>query len=89
MGQFKVAPKENLRFFGGFVGYLGYDTVRFFEPIGGSLPDSVGSDDAHFVLPKFLAMIEAITDLPKPTTSAMITPLYSSMILNAWFTASS
>ena len=58
IAQFKVAPKENLRFFGGFVGYLGYDSVRFFEPVGENLPDLVGSDDAHFVLPKFLVIFD-------------------------------
>jgi len=58
MGQFRVAPKENLRFFGGFVGYLGYDAVRFFEPIGESLPDSVRADDSHFILPKFLVIFD-------------------------------
>ncbi len=35
------------------------------------------------LLPKFLAINEAITDFPKPTTSAIITPLYSSIIDNA------
>jgi anthranilate synthase component 1 len=39
MRKFKVAPKENLRFFGGFVGYLGYDLVRFYEPIGPAKKD--------------------------------------------------
>ena len=55
---YKVAPKENLRFFGGFVGYLGYDAVRFYEPIGKNLPDSLGSYDSYFVLPKFLVIFD-------------------------------
>jgi anthranilate synthase component 1 len=33
MARFSVAPLESLRFFGGFVGYLGYDLVSFYEPI--------------------------------------------------------
>lgn len=32
--KFKVAPIENIpRFFGGLVGYFGYDSVRYMEPI--------------------------------------------------------
>ncbi len=58
MNRYKVAPKENLRFFGGFVGYLGYDVVRFYEPIGKDLPDSLESYDSYFVLPKFLVIFD-------------------------------
>ncbi len=58
MNHFKVAPKENLRFFGGFVGYLGYDTARFYEPVGQDLPDSLGTYDSYFVLPKFLIIFD-------------------------------
>lgn len=61
MSSFKVAPKENLRFFGGFVGYLGYDTVRFYEPIGKNLPDSLGTYDSYFLLPKFLIIFDHLT----------------------------
>lgn len=58
MSQYKVAPKENLRFFGGFVGYLGYDVIRFYEPIGKDLPDSLNTYDSYFVLPKFLVIFD-------------------------------
>ena len=58
MSSFKVAPKGNLRFFGGFVGYMGYDTVRFYEPVGKELPDSLGTYDTYFVLPKFLLIFD-------------------------------
>jgi len=58
MSRYKVAPKENLRFFGGFVGYLGYDAVRFYEPIGRDLPDSLGTYDSYFILPKFLVIFD-------------------------------
>lgn len=56
--NFKVAPKENLRFFGGFVGYLGYDVIRFYESIGKDLPDSLGDYDSYFILPKFLVIFD-------------------------------
>ncbi len=58
MDGFRVAPKENLRFFGGFVGYLGYDSVRFYEPIGKQLPDSLKTADSYFILPKFLIIFD-------------------------------
>jgi anthranilate synthase component 1 len=60
MGRLKVAPKENLRFFGGFVGYIGYDTVRFYEPIGKDLPQTLGTHDTYFILPKFLIIFDHI-----------------------------
>ena len=58
MSRYKVAPKENLRFFGGFVGYLGYDAVRFYEPVGNDLPDSLDTYDSYFILPKFLVIFD-------------------------------
>jgi anthranilate synthase component 1 len=58
MERFKVAPRENLRFFGGFIGYLGYDIVRFYEPIGKQLPDSLATSDSYFILPKFLIIFD-------------------------------
>ena len=58
MHKFKVAPKENLRFFGGFVGYLGYDLIRFYEPIGESKKDFLNTPDTYLVLPKFLIIFD-------------------------------
>lgn len=58
MGGYRVAPKENLRFFGGFVGYLGYDIVRFYESIGEKKPDKVGVFDSYLILPKYLIIFD-------------------------------
>jgi len=58
MSQFSVAPKESLRFFGGFVGYLGYDTVSFYEPIGKKPKDNLKTFDNHLILPKFLIVFD-------------------------------
>ncbi len=55
---YKIAPKENLRFFGGFVGYLGYDLVKFYEPVGEELKDRVGTFDSYLVLPKYLIIFD-------------------------------
>ncbi len=61
ISTFKVAPKESLRFFGGFVGYMGYDAVRFYEPIGPELPDKIDTPDNIFMLPKFLIIFDHLT----------------------------
>jgi len=58
MQTFRVAPKENIRFFGGFVGYAGYDLVRFYEPVGPPLPDPLKTYDTYFVLPQFLIIFD-------------------------------
>jgi anthranilate synthase component I len=58
MGNYKVAPKENLRFFGGFVGYLGYDLVRFYEPVGKELKDKISTFDSYLILPKYLVIFD-------------------------------
>ncbi len=56
----KVWPKKNLRFFGGFVGYLGYDYVRFLEPIGKDKEDDLNLPDTYFILPKYLIIFDHI-----------------------------
>lgn len=58
MKGYKVAPKENLRFFGGFVGYLGYDLIRFYESIGPELADKKDTFDSYLVLPKYLIIFD-------------------------------
>ncbi|MCF7870125.1 MAG: anthranilate synthase component I [Candidatus Omnitrophica bacterium] len=58
MGRYKVAPKENLRFFGGFVGYLGYDLIRFYEPVGKELKDKISTFDSYLILPKYLIIFD-------------------------------
>ncbi|MCM8830828.1 MAG: anthranilate synthase component I [Candidatus Omnitrophica bacterium] len=61
MKKFSVAPKENLRFFGGFVGYISYDVIRFYEPIGKRLVDTLDTFDTYFIFPKFLIICDHIT----------------------------
>ncbi len=61
INSYRVAPKENLRFFGGFVGYLGYDLVRFYEPVGKELKDPIAAFDAYLVLPKYLIIFDQLS----------------------------
>jgi anthranilate synthase component 1 len=51
MSGFRVAQIKGLpRFHGGFVGYIGYDAVRFFEKIPDKNPDDLKFPDAVFIL---------------------------------------
>lgn len=61
MSQYQVGPKENLRFFGGFVGYVGYDSIKFYEPVKMPKKDSLNVDDLYFVLPKYLIIFDHFT----------------------------
>lgn len=48
---FKTASIKGLpRFYGGFVGYIGYDMVRFFENIPDKNPDDLNTPDCVFML---------------------------------------
>lgn len=58
MKRYQVAPIENLRFFGGFVGYLGFDVVGFYEPVTQTKSDPLDTYDAYFVLPEFLIVFD-------------------------------
>ena len=51
MSCFKPAHVKGLpRFSGGFVGYAGYDTVRFFEDLPDKNPDELGMEDTVFMM---------------------------------------
>ncbi len=51
MSRFKPARVKGLpRFSGGFVGYAGYDTVRFFEDLPDKNPDELGMEDTVFMM---------------------------------------
>jgi len=53
MESFRAADVTGLpRFFGGLVGYIGYDMVRFFEHLPPPKPDDVGVPDAAFMMPE-------------------------------------
>jgi len=45
------------RFYGGAVGYLGYEMVRYFEKLPPSPPDDLNLDDAVFVISDSLMIL--------------------------------
>src|SRR5699024_1826125 len=46
----KLAIDMPVPFFGGAVGYIGYDAIRSYENIGEELPDDIGMPDIHLML---------------------------------------
>ena len=45
-------------FLGGIVGYMGYDCVRYFEPVGGALPDLLNIPDMLWMQTNWLAVFD-------------------------------
>lgn len=58
----QIFPKQDIKlpfpFFGGAVGYLGYDAVRPFENIGEELPDEINMPDAHLMVYKDIIVFD-------------------------------
>lgn len=55
MGRFRPAEVPDLpRFYGGAVGYMGYDMVRFMERLPETLQDTAGFRDMVFMFPELL-----------------------------------
>ena len=58
----KQLPKLNLDlplpFYGGAIGYIGYDTIRSYEDIGKELPDDINMPDIHFMLFKNIIVFD-------------------------------
>ena len=66
MQTFRVVPVEGLpRFFGGLVGYLSYDIVRFIEHLPSFKPDEVGMPDAVFMMPEQVMIYDNLTQTIK------------------------
>ena len=66
MGGFRGEAVDGLpRFFGGLVGYMSYDMVRFFENLPPSKPDDVGMPDAAFMMPEQIIIYDNLTQTIK------------------------
>ena len=58
------------RFCGGAVGYLGYDTVRWFEKLPARAPDDLGLPDAVFLFGDVVSVFDNLTHTMKVVTHA-------------------
>jgi len=61
LGRYQPVATPGLpRFFGGAVGYLGYDMVRYFEKLPAAPPDDLNLDEAVFVISDSLVIFDNI-----------------------------
>ena len=59
LGRYRPAVPPGLpRFFGGAVGYLGYDMVRYFEKLPDAPPDDLNLDESVFVISDSLIIFD-------------------------------
>jgi anthranilate synthase component 1 len=73
IGTFRAAAVPGLpRFFGGLVGYLGYDMVRFFEHLPHPKPDDVGMPDATFMIPQQVIIYDNLTQTIKVVVNCCV-----------------
>ena len=73
LSSYRSVPVSGLpRFSGGFVGFVGYDTVRFLEPIGAPKPDVLGVPDSVWLLSDTLVVFDHIERVMKVVANAMI-----------------
>ena len=73
-GIYYVALPELPRFVGGAVGYIGYDWVRFLEPIGDDTDDDLQVDDVHLLFADTLAIFDHVRHRLKALANAFIAP---------------
>lgn len=73
MRDFKAATPPGLpRFYGGMVGYIGYDMVRFFEDIPDKNPDDLGIPDSLFILTDMIMIFDHLNHTVKIVTNVML-----------------
>jgi len=58
------------RFFGGAVGYLGYDAVRHFESIPDQNPCTIGTYDAYFIITDTMLIFDSLSQKIKVVSNA-------------------
>ncbi|MBC8103101.1 MAG: anthranilate synthase component I [Cytophagales bacterium] len=62
------------RFVGGAVGYIGYDWVRFLEPIGEQTTDDLDLDDVHLLLTDTLCIFDHVQHRIRVLANARVAP---------------
>ena len=75
LGKFLPVEVEGLpRFFGGAVGYLGYDMVRYFERLSLSKPIDIDAYDSYFVITDTILVFDNIRQKIKVVSNAHVEP---------------
>lgn len=59
-------------FWGGYVGYIGYDVVNFYEPVGDKNPDNLGIPDIYFFLSDEIVAFDNLKNSIKIIVSAFV-----------------
>lgn len=73
MRDFKAVTVRGLpRFYGGFVGFIGYDMVRFFEKIPDKNPDDLQLPDSVFIMTDTLLIFDHVNHVIKIVVNAML-----------------
>ena len=62
------------RFFGGAVGFLSYDVVRFIERLPDLSPDPMGFSDLHFMFPEILLAYDRLRHVLQVIYNARLEP---------------
>lgn len=73
-----VVPKGVPRFYGGAVGYIGYDTVRFFERLPTRAQESLGVWDMYLVIYENVVIFDNVDHTIKIVSSCFL-PNYPSL----------
>lgn len=71
-GYKAVSLKGLPRFFGGLVGYMGYDTVRFFENIPDKNTDDLKLPDSVFILTDTILIFDHVNHLIKIVSNCLL-----------------
>jgi len=73
ISNLKPFKDENLPpFWGGYVGYVGYDVIKFYEPVEDKNPDTLNLPDVYFFLSDEVIAFDNLTNKIKIIVSAII-----------------
>jgi anthranilate synthase component 1 len=73
LSEYRPVPDPTLpRFFGGAVGFMGFDIVRFFEELPGREKAGLGTPDIFFMITDTLVVFDNVTHMIKVVSNAHI-----------------